>query len=94
MQAKHKNTGRWEGVKPRLSHFQVYLTAKKCGPGGGRSEAPAVVPHPPTPGGVGGGLGGARSSLAMPNTQHPQHPRNGFWLGVGWAKSVEFSKVK
>ena len=32
MQAKHKNTGRWEGVKPRLSHFQVYLTAKKCGP--------------------------------------------------------------
>jgi hypothetical protein len=33
MQAKHKNTGRWEGVKPRLSHFQVYLTAKKCGPG-------------------------------------------------------------
>jgi hypothetical protein len=34
MQAKHKNTGRWEGVKPRLSHFQVYPTAKKCGPGG------------------------------------------------------------
>jgi hypothetical protein len=32
MQAKHKNTGRWEGVKPRLSHFQVHLAAKKCGP--------------------------------------------------------------
>jgi hypothetical protein len=32
MQAKHKNTGRWEGVKPRLSHFQVCLAAKKCGP--------------------------------------------------------------
>jgi hypothetical protein len=40
MQAKHKNTGRWEGVKPRrLSHFQVYLTAKKCGPAGGAAAA-------------------------------------------------------
>jgi hypothetical protein len=33
MQAKHKNTGRWGGAKPCLSHFQVCPTAKKCGPG-------------------------------------------------------------
>jgi hypothetical protein len=39
MKAKHKNTGRWEGVKPRLSHFQVYLAAKKCGPGRGGGAA-------------------------------------------------------
>jgi hypothetical protein len=32
MQAKHKNTGRWEGEKPCLSHSQVHLAAKKCGP--------------------------------------------------------------
>jgi hypothetical protein len=46
MQAKHKNTGRWEGVKPRLSHFQVYLTAKKCGPGGRAGVGPSVSPCP------------------------------------------------
>jgi hypothetical protein len=50
MQAKHKNTGRWGGVKPCLSDFQVCPTAKKCGPGGdvgrsalGEQEAGAVV---------------------------------------------------
>jgi hypothetical protein len=35
--------------------------------------------------------------LAAPyysDARHPQHPQNGFWLGVGWAKSVEFSEVK
>ena len=41
-------------------------------PGGGRSEAPAVVSHPHTTGGVGGGLGGARSSLATPRPPKPQ----------------------
>jgi hypothetical protein len=30
MQAKHKNTGRWEGTKPWPSDSQVHLTAKKC----------------------------------------------------------------
>jgi hypothetical protein len=35
MQAKHKNTGRWEGVKLRLSHFQVCLPrGKKMRPRG------------------------------------------------------------
>jgi hypothetical protein len=50
-------------------------------PGSGRGEAPAVVPHPPTPGGVGvgGGLGGARSSLAMPKT--PPTPAKRLWVG-------------
>jgi hypothetical protein len=36
MQAKHKNTGRWEGAKPCLSDSQVHLAAKKCGPEGGK----------------------------------------------------------
>ena len=41
-------------------------------PGGGRNGAPAVLPHPPTTGWVGGGLGGARSSLATPRPPKPQ----------------------
>jgi hypothetical protein len=51
-------------------------------PGSGRGEAPAVVPHPPTPRGVGGGLGGARSSLAMPNTPNTRETAFG-WVSVG-----------
>jgi hypothetical protein len=35
-----------------------------------------------------------RCSQLLSDAKHPQHPRNGFWLGVSWAKSVEFSKVK
>jgi hypothetical protein len=30
----------------------------------------------------------------LSDAKHPQHPQNGFWLGVSWAKSVEFSKTK
>jgi hypothetical protein len=56
-------------------------------PEGGRSEAPAVVPHPPTPG-VGGGLGGARSSLAMPNTPDDPHETE---LAVGVAHKISGS---
>ena len=41
-------------------------------PGGGRNEASAVLSHPPTTGWVGGGLGGARSSLATPRPPNPQ----------------------
>ena len=41
-------------------------------PGGGRNEASAVLSHPPTTGWVGGGLGGARSSLATPRPPKPQ----------------------
>ena len=54
----------------------------EAAPGSGRGEAPAVVPHPPTPGGVGGGLGGARSSLAMPNTPNTRETAFG-WVSVG-----------
>jgi hypothetical protein len=57
-------------------------------PQSGRGGAPAVVPHPPTPGGVGGGLGGARSSLAMPNT--PNTRETAFGCG---SKSVEKMSV-
>jgi hypothetical protein len=42
MQAKHKNTGRWEGTKPCLSDFQVHLTAKKCGPVSPLSQWPVA----------------------------------------------------
>ena len=44
----------------------------KPAPGGGRNGAPAVLSHPPTTGWVGGGLGGARSSLATPRPPKPQ----------------------
>ena len=54
----------------------------QAAPGSGRGEAPAVVPHPPTPGGVGGGLVGARSSLAMPNTPNTRETAFG-WVSVG-----------
>jgi hypothetical protein len=64
MQAKHKNTGRWEGVKPRLSHFQVYLTAKKCGPG------PRQTGHRPT--GTGHRPTGPGPQAHMPQATGPQ----------------------
>jgi hypothetical protein len=58
MQAKHKNTGRWEGAKPCLSDFQVYLTAKKCGPD---MPDPAVVETETEEAHVGEGGGGLSS---------------------------------
>jgi hypothetical protein len=51
----------------------------KAAPQSGRGEAPAVVPHPPTPGG--GWRRAGRCSQLLSDAKHPQHPRNGFWLG-------------
>jgi hypothetical protein len=48
MQAKHKNTGRWEGTKPCLSDSQVHLAAKKCGPGAKDGEQVAHGVFGPT----------------------------------------------
>jgi hypothetical protein len=48
-----------------------------------------VVLHPPTPGGVEGGLGGARSSLAMPNTPNTRETAFG-WVEIRW-KNVRWS---
>ena len=62
-------------------------------PGGGRNEAPAVVSHPHTTGGVGGGLGGARSSLATSRPPKPQKVKN---LGpkIRWNLSVGYFASK
>ena len=61
-------------------------------PGGGRNEAPAVLSHPPTTGWIGGGLGGARSSLATPRPPKPQKvksvaPKICWNLSVGYFAS-------
>jgi hypothetical protein len=50
--------------------------------------------RPPSAHPRGGWRRAGRCSQLLSDAKHSQHPRNGFWLGVSWAKSVEFSKVK
>jgi hypothetical protein len=83
-------------VRLRLLHHigasPEHAAPPRTGTWGWSERSSAVVPHPPTPGG--GWRRAGRCSQLLSDAKHPQHPRNGFWLGVSWAKSVEFSKVK
>ena len=83
-------------VRLRLSHHIGASPVQAAGSTGGTREWSGRSPRgrPPSAHPRGGWWRAGRCSELLSDAKHPQHPRNGFWLGVSWAKSVEFSKTK
>ena len=84
------------GLAVRPLHHIGASAVRRRHHGSGTSKWSGRSPRgrPPSAHPRGGWRRAGRCSQLLSDAKHPQHPRNGFWLGVSWAKSVEFSEVK